>query len=204
MKLDNEGRNLLDKKIYYEYRFTPKINGTYKIPNGKIWTNNNSFDMFFNDSIKLEIPEPITKLSVSDSIALALKIEEENFRIKEKRRAECDINSRIPDNNNKIKVLLWADNMKYKVNNEIRIVAESNRDFDYETLKINLKNNLGTKLEFLGSCITSVYENGKEKHHTVFTCKSLETGIITISPFKIKIGNRKTKTNTLWFEITEN
>ena len=67
-KLDMEGKSLSDVKVYYEYQFTPKINGGYKLPNGMIWSKNKSFDMTFKDSIHLSIPDPIVKMSTTESI----------------------------------------------------------------------------------------------------------------------------------------
>ncbi len=208
VKLDIEGKNSSNKKVYYEYRFTPKVDGFYKIPNGIILSGNKSFDMIFNDSIKLKIPNAIIKLSVSDSIAFELKKQEkslEELKFYENERKESKIESRIVENIDKSAIVkLWTDNTKYKTNEKIRIVLESNKDFDSEKLKIKFKNNSGKKLELVNTRYGQIYVDGKENHHMIFIFKSLDTGMIKISPFKIVIDNQEIMTNNLQFEITKN
>ncbi|WP_395075684.1 hypothetical protein [Flavobacterium sp.] len=207
IKLDIEGKNSSNKKVYYEYQFTPKVNGFYKIPNGIILSGSNTFDMIFNDSIKLKIPDPIIKLSVSDSITLEHKKQEENLdqlKFYENERKESNIESRIIENIDKSAIVkLWTDNMKYKVNDKIRIVVESNKDFYSEKLKIKFKNNSGKKLELINTRYGNVYDDGQEKHYIIFIYKSLDSGIIKISPFKIIVEGKELKTNNLKFTITK-
>lgn len=200
LKLDIEGKKISNNYIYYEYQFTPKIDGYYKIPIGKIWSKNNSFDMVFKDSIKLKIPDPIIKISSSDSIASENnKIEE--LKIEEKNRAECTINSRIKENENTIIAIVWTDKLDYKVNDEIRIIVECNNDFDKEKLELKFKRNSKKKLILLRSCRQTIYENDIEKHHIIFIYKSINTGIIKISPINILIKGKVKQTNDLIFNV---
>jgi hypothetical protein len=200
LKLDIEGKKISDNYIYYEYQFTPKIDGFYKIPNGKIWSKNNLFDMVFKDSIKLKIPNTIIKISSSDSIALENnKIVE--LKIEEKKRAECTINSRIKESVNTITVIAWTDKLDYKVNDEIRIIVECNNDFDKEKLELKFKNNSKNNLYLLRTCRQTIYENNIEKHHIIFIFKSINTGIIKISPINILINGKVKQTNDLIFNV---
>ena len=207
VKLDIEGKKVSDKFVYYEYRFTPKMDGIYKIPNGIIWSKNNSFDMIFKDSVQLKIPNPIIKLSVSDSIALELKRQEENLeklKFHENKRKESKIESRIIEDIDKSPIVkLWTDNLKYKINDKIRIVVESNKDYDGEKLKIKFKNNSEKKLVLLYTRYGQVNDGDKENHYKIFIYKSLSAGIIKIRPFKIIIERKELKTNDLWFMITK-
>ena len=98
--------------------------------------------MFFNDSIELKIPKPIIKLSVSDSIALN---QENLLQIKkyyENEKQESKVESRIADKlDHKTVVKIWTDRDNYFINDKIRIIVESNKDFNREKLKIEFEAN---------------------------------------------------------------
>ena len=64
----------------------------------------------------------------------------EQLKIEDKKREDCKINSKIPENKeDKSVVILWTDNIENHVNDEIRIVIESNKYFDGQT-KLGLLN----------------------------------------------------------------
>lgn len=206
-KLDINGQELLPKKVYYEYQFTPKVNDFYKIPKGIIWSGKNKFDIVFNDAIKLKIPEPIIKLAVSDSIALNLENQEillQEQKYYENERQESKVESRIIENlNQKIVVKLWTDHENYIVNDKIRIIVESNKDFNREKIKIEFEKESGNKLELVRTRHGNYYEDGIEKHNIIFIYKSLESGKIIIKPVKLIIDKKEMKTKRLEFEILD-
>ncbi|HEX8576125.1 MAG TPA: hypothetical protein VF677_07515 [Flavobacterium sp.] len=164
--------------------------------------------MIFNDSVELKIPEPIIKPSVADSIALELKKQKQYLELsefEENNRKESKIESRIiEDRDTSIIVKLWTDHTQYKINDKIRIVVECNKDFENEELKINFNKNSKNKLQLLNTRYVQAYDDGKELHYSIFIYKSLNTGIVKIHSFKVKIGKKELKTNTLRFRITKN
>lgn len=207
IKLDIEGKTIANKKVYYEYQFTPKINGTYKLPKGIIWSGRNSFKMVFKDKINLHIPESTIKLSSSDSIASIIQ-EEKDKIVKlekiEKKRAENTIISRIPkvlDEN--IFVMVWTDSLQYNINDEVRIVVESNKSFDITDVNIQSNINYYNKLNLIKSSYKGVYENETEWHYNIFIYKAVEAGIIEVRPFKVEIEKKMIETNTLRFSIKD-
>ncbi len=208
IKLDKNGSNLSDKKIYYEYRFTPKINGNYKLSNGKIWSHKNSFNMIFDDSIKLKIPEPIIKLSKTDSIALEIKKQNENLEqlaFYENERKESHIDSRIIENSSKNTIVkLWTDKIEYNINDNVRIILECNKDFYQEKLKLIFKNNSENKLKPIKTICKQIYDNDHELYYKIFIYQSLDIGAIEIDPIKIIIEGKELKTDNLQFTITKN
>jgi hypothetical protein len=196
--LDIEGKSLSNNKVYYEYQFTPKINGRYKLPEGIIWSKSKSYEMTFKDSINLSIPDSIVKND---------HVNEENERLLlfnryEKEREESKIFSRL-ETNPKKRAIMWSDNKDYKINDQIRIIIEVQTDFDSEDLKANLLNNIDKKLKLLRNYNVRKHENGKKQHYSVFIFKALEIGTIEIPSFKIKIKKRTIETNS-WLLVIKN
>ncbi len=164
--------------------------------------------MIFNDSIKLKTPEPIIKLSETDSIAFEIKKQEEQserLAYYENERKESQIDSRIIKNTNKNAIIkLWTDKIEYKIYDKIRIIVESNKDFDNEKLKLKFKNNSEKKLKFIKTIYRNDFDKNQELHCIIFIYKPLDIGTIEIEPIKIKVKRKELKTDNLQFIITEN
>ena len=192
-----------DVKVYYEYQFTPKINGAYQLPNGVIWSKHNSFDMIFKDSIHLSIPDPIVNVSTTDSIDS--EIEKLNLlKAKNKEREENVINSRFKKNSIHKKAIIWTDYENYKINDEVRIVIEVKSDFDFDNLNLNFHKKTQNKLLIKRSYYNHNINNGKEFYYAVFICTAIKSGLIEITECKIKAKKKELETNSWQFFVTNN
>jgi len=205
-KLDINGKNLSPKKVYYEYRFTAKIDTTYKLPSAQLWSNNKSYEIPLDEYVILKKPQKPVKLSKVDSINLMDKEESdklEKYKIAEKERLESKIESRISKNINKRGLLLWTDKNILKINDRFRIVIESNMDFYKTSISMGNIENLSKKFSVESAGISTIYENGYEYHYRYFICKALSSGKINLEPIEIKTENKKIKTNQWDFKIID-
>lgn len=202
-KLDINGKTISPKKVYYEYRFTAKIDTTYKLPSALIFSNNKSYEIPINEYVVLK---KIIKPSKADSLKLIAqkKIDQlEKYKAAEKKRLESKINSRISPKINKQIILLWTDKDVLKINDNFRIVIESNKEFDITRIFKYHLNNLSEKFKIVRSTTSVIYENGSENHYTIFICKALYIGEVTIKPLEIKTEKKTIKTNQWTFNIIE-
>lgn len=203
-KLDINGKNSSPKKVYYEYRFTAKIDTTYKLPSAQLWSNNKSYEILLDKYVKLKKTQEPIKLSKVDSIKLADKKEAdkiEKYRVAEKERLEDKIKSRISKGINKRVLLLWTDKNILKINDLFKIVIESNMNFDKTSISMEYMENLSQKFNVKSSGFSTIYEDGFEYHYIYFICKALATGEINLKSLDIKIENKKIKTNKWSFKI---
>ena len=204
--LDINGKNLATKKVYYEYRFTAKIDTTYKLPSAKLWSSNKSYEIPIDEYVILKKPKESVKLPKVDSIILEDKQEVDrikNHKMSEKERLEGKIESRISKNINHKVFLLWTDKDIVKLNDRFRIVIESNMDFDKTSISMEFIENLSPKFNVEKAGIWTLYDNGFEYHYSYFICKSVATGKINIEPIEIKTDNKRIKTNEWNFEILD-
>ena len=201
--LDINGQNLSPKKIYYDYRFTAKIDTTYKLPSAKLWSNNKSYEIPIDEYVILKKPVKLSKL---DSLKLADEQEVDRidkYKAAEKERLEGEIASRISKNINDRALLLWTDKNILKINDRFKIVIESNMNFDKTSISMEFIENLSEKFNVEKAGISTLYENGFEYHYIYFICKASATGKINIEPLEIKIEKKKIKTNEWNFEIID-
>ena len=204
--LDINGKNLSPKKVYYEYRFTAKIDTTYKLPSAQLWLNNKSYEISLNEYVVLKKPKETVKFSQVDSIKLANKQEAdriEKYKEAEKERLEEKIESRISKNINNRGLLVWTDKNILKLNDHFKIVIESNIDFDKASISIEFIENLSEKFNVEKAGISTLYEDGIEYHYRYFICKAIAIGKINIEPLEIKTENKKIKTNEWNFKIID-
>ena len=110
-KYNSKGIESLDNIVNYQILFTPLYSGKYKIPNGFIWSNNNSFPMIFKDSINLNKAKPIKKIAKTDSIKVTNQKRNENtFKREDYKKEKKDkINSRLKNNKNTPEIIAWTD-----------------------------------------------------------------------------------------------
>ncbi|UNZ00343.1 hypothetical protein MQE36_08385 [Zhouia spongiae] len=205
-KLDINGKDLSPKKVYYEYRFTAKVDTTYKLPSAKLWSNNKSYKIPLEEYVILKKPQKPIKLSKTDSIKMVEK--EDVGKIKkyegsEKARLEGKIESRLSKNINKSVFLLWTDKNILKINDRFRIIIESNLDFDKTSISMEDIENLSKKFNVEKSGMSTIYDNGMEHYYIYFICKAMESGNIDIKPLKIKTQNKKIETNKWTFKIVD-
>lgn len=199
-KLVEVHKRLLDKtgnsedassqKIYYEYRFTAKVDTTYKLPSAQLWSNNESYEILLDKYVKLKKTDKPTEISQTDTI-------------KKTRKKEDKIEPRISKNIKERAVLLWTDKNILQVNDHFKIVIESNMDFEKENISSKYIQRLSDKFDIIGSKIFVLFENGSEHHYRCFICKALVAGTIDIKPIDIKIENGKIKTNPWSFKIMD-
>ncbi|AXG72039.1 hypothetical protein KORDIASMS9_04301 [Kordia sp. SMS9] len=204
-KLDANGKNVSPKKVYYEYRFTAKIDTTYKLPSAQLWSNNKSYEIPLDAYVILKKPQESIRLSKVDSIKLADKIEAdriEKYKVAEKERLESKIESRISKNINERGLLLWTDKNIVKINDHFKIVIESNMDFDKTSISIEDIENLSQKFKVKSAGISTIYDNGFKHHYRYFICQALASGEVTMKPLEIKTEDKKIKTNHWNFKIT--
>jgi len=205
-RLDINGKDLSPKKVYYEYRFTAKVDTTYKLPSAKLWSNSKSYEIPLEQYVILKKPQKPIKLSKTDSIKIVEKKDAdrmEKYKESEKERLEGKIESRISKNINKRGLLLWTDKNILKINDRFRIVIESNLDFDKTCVSMEYIENLSEKFNVEKAGISTIYENGLEYHYRYFICKALEIGKVNIKPLEIKTENKKIKTNEWNFKIID-
>lgn len=200
-KLNIEGSES-GEHVFYKYEFTSKINGTYKLPDGVIWSHNKSYNMIFNDSVFLSIPRSIVKISEEDSINVEIE-SQRRLKKADKERAEITIKSRISELQIFKKGILWTDYEKYKIDDEIRIIVEIRSDFDIDNLKRNF-NKSQSKLKILRSYYNHVIDDKNEIYYAVFICNALDTGLIKIPQFKMKAEKKELQINSLQFMVIGN
>ncbi len=116
------------------------------------------------------------------------------FKSEEEEWLESEINSRISKNATKTIVSLWTDKSKINVNDNFRIIIESNVEFDTESITIDDINHLSDKIKVLSKTTQSTYENGSENHSLIFMCKALVKGKLKIKPIKVKTEHKTIKT----------
>lgn len=190
-KLDSNGKIISPKKVYYAYYVTPKKDSIYKLPDGKIWSNNKSFDLKLDKIITIEIPKPAKPLTKSE--LRKLEKEKEQPRIKEEKVEELkklkeNIDSRISNNIKKRTALLWTDKNAYKVGDYVRIVIESNTEFNSIDIEPKFTNNANEKLSFYSTLYATRYNNGIERHYKAIIYKATVNGTITLSALRLKSG----------------
>ena len=56
------------QKIYYEYRFTAKVDTTYKLPSAQLWSNNESYEILLDKYVKLKKTDKPTEIPQTNTI----------------------------------------------------------------------------------------------------------------------------------------
>lgn len=203
-KLDINGKDISPKKVYYEYRFTAIRDTIYKLPSAQVWSNSKPFDISINEYVRLKKPKEIVTISKSDSLKLELEKQKEKrkkLKLAQKQRLENKIDSRISRNIAQKTALLWIDKNILKVNEDFRIIIESNVDFDQENITIDYLNKLNDNIEVLKKIVASYYDNGNERYYIIFICKALAKGEFKVEPITIKTEKTTIKTNKWYTKI---